>query len=93
LDRVICCYPDMQKLVSLSADKARRLYGVVYPRDTWWARGCVAVYDWWQSIAPSAFRLFLHPSRDVDRLILSLGFHQYYMRETLLWRVVVYARG
>ena len=38
LDRVICCYHDMRGLVSQSAAKATRLYGVVYPRDTWWTR-------------------------------------------------------
>ena len=31
LDRVICCYPDMQKLVGLSAKRARKLYGLIYP--------------------------------------------------------------
>src|SRR3990170_1661911 len=36
LDRVICCYPDMRSLVSLSAARARRLCGIVYPRGTWW---------------------------------------------------------
>ena len=38
LDRVICCYPDMEKLVSLSVERARQLYGLVYPRDTWWIK-------------------------------------------------------
>jgi 2-polyprenyl-3-methyl-5-hydroxy-6-metoxy-1,4-benzoquinol methylase len=33
LDRVICCYDDMDRLVSRSAEKAVRLYGAVYPRD------------------------------------------------------------
>ena len=38
LDRVICCYPDMDRLVALSADKARRLFGAIYPREAWWMR-------------------------------------------------------
>jgi magnesium-protoporphyrin O-methyltransferase len=38
LDRVICCYPDMVSLVRLSVAHARRRYGLVYPRDTWWIR-------------------------------------------------------
>ena len=32
LDRVICCYRDMPALVAQSAARARKLYGVVYPR-------------------------------------------------------------
>jgi hypothetical protein len=33
LDRVINVYPDWQRLIELSAARARRLYGLVYPRD------------------------------------------------------------
>src|SRR5262245_50517425 len=32
LDRVICCYHDMPGLVELSAARAAKLYGLVYPR-------------------------------------------------------------
>ncbi|HET7581239.1 MAG TPA: class I SAM-dependent methyltransferase, partial [Candidatus Limnocylindria bacterium] len=35
LDRVICCYPDAVRLVSRSAERARRLYGLVYPVNRW----------------------------------------------------------
>jgi hypothetical protein len=34
LDRVISVYPDLDRLAGLSAERARRLYGLVYPRDT-----------------------------------------------------------
>ena len=38
LDRVVCCYPDADALVSASAAKAMRLYGLVLPRDRWYVR-------------------------------------------------------
>jgi 2-polyprenyl-3-methyl-5-hydroxy-6-metoxy-1,4-benzoquinol methylase len=38
LDRVICCYGDVEALVGRSADHARRLYGLVHPREAWWTR-------------------------------------------------------
>lgn len=34
LDRVICCYDDLSALVGLSSQLAKRIYGVVYLRDT-----------------------------------------------------------
>ena len=34
LDRVINVYPDWKRLIHLSAARARRLYGLVYPRNT-----------------------------------------------------------
>ncbi|SVB11169.1 uncharacterized protein METZ01_LOCUS164023, partial [marine metagenome] len=33
LDKVICCYDDMSKLVMLSSKLARKIYAVIYPRD------------------------------------------------------------
>ena len=33
LDKVICCYDDMSKLVGLSSKLARKIYAVIYPRD------------------------------------------------------------
>ena len=35
LDKVICCYHDMDGLVGASSELAGKLYGVIYPRDTW----------------------------------------------------------
>ena len=32
LDKVICCYHDVEQLVRLSSAKAKRVYAVVYPR-------------------------------------------------------------
>src|SRR5262245_3855848 len=47
LDRVICCYPDMERLVATSAEKTKRLYGAVYPREAWWMRWSVWLVNWW----------------------------------------------
>ena len=38
LDRVVCCYPDMEPLVTAYARHAQRLYALTYPRRTWWMR-------------------------------------------------------
>jgi 2-polyprenyl-3-methyl-5-hydroxy-6-metoxy-1,4-benzoquinol methylase len=38
LDKVLCCYDDMESLVRGSVEKANKLYGLIYPRDTWWVK-------------------------------------------------------
>ncbi|NNE35955.1 MAG: class I SAM-dependent methyltransferase, partial [Rhodothermales bacterium] len=35
LDRVLCCYDDVEQLVIRSAAKAKQAYGLVYPTVTW----------------------------------------------------------
>lgn len=92
LDRVICCYPDVKALVRASVDKARRLYGVVYPRDVWWTKlGCRFLNLFlWASRNP--FRVFVHSSRDVDTLVREAGFQHRLTRVTPNWQVVLYSR-
>lgn len=91
LDRVICCYHDMEALVSLSAERARRLYGLVYPRDTWWLR--VASYlpnaGFWLMRNP--FRIFVHSSEAVNAILRAHGLKQRFYRQTMFWQVNVYS--
>ena len=42
LERVLNVYPDWERLASLSAERAQRLYGVVIPRDTLFVRLVIA---------------------------------------------------
>lgn len=92
LDRVICCYDDMEKLVKLSAGRARKLYGVVYPRDTWWIKIGLAVGNLISRLQRSPYRAFAHPSEAVEALVNSLGLKRSSYRRTLVWQVVVYTR-
>ncbi len=93
LDRVICCYHDMRGLVGLSVAKAGKLYGLVYPRDTWWTHTAVAVMNLVQRVRRDPFRVFVHSQTAVDALVRSSGLAQRYRRTAGLWQVVVYARA
>jgi 2-polyprenyl-3-methyl-5-hydroxy-6-metoxy-1,4-benzoquinol methylase len=92
LDRVICCYPDMEKLVALSAARVRKLYGVVYPRDTWWTKIGIALLNLVFRLQRSNYRTFIHPTRAVEALLDSQGFKRRFYRCTLIWQVAVYVR-
>lgn len=92
LDRVICCYADMQALVALSAERARRLYGVVYPRRTWWTRVVFTLLNTLHRLRRNPFRAFLHPPDAVDALIREKGLTRRFYAQTWIWQVVVYGR-
>jgi SAM-dependent methyltransferase len=92
LDRVICCYPDMPALVASSAGKARRLYGAVYPRDTWWMRRGLTLVNALLRLRRSAFRAYLHPPPAIEAALRECGFERAYATRTLVWHVAVYAR-
>lgn len=92
LDRVICCYHDMQTLVGLSVAKAGRLYGLVYPRDTWWMRVGIYLGNLYFRVIRNPFRSFIHPTQAVEALVRGNGLHRRFYRTSGLWQVVVYAR-
>ena len=92
LDRVICCYPDMEKLVNLSASRAQKLYGLVYPRDVWWVKLWLAVENIYYRLRKNPYRGFAHPTRAVEDLLRRKGLKQSFYRRTLIWQVAVYTR-
>jgi magnesium-protoporphyrin O-methyltransferase len=92
LDRVICCYPEMERLVARSAEKSRRLYGAVFPRDTWWMRAWVALANAVMRVRRAAFRGYLHPPSAIEAVLRAQGFERRFSRRTLAWHVAVYAR-
>lgn len=92
LDRVLCCYDDVEALVSLSTAKARRLYGLVYPRAVWWVKMALFFENLVYRVRGSAFRAFVHPTELIDRLVRKSGLKEIHRQATFAWQVVVYQR-
>lgn len=93
LDRVVCCYPDMPALVWASVTRAKHLYGLVYPRDTWWMQMARRLINAVMGVRGSHFRFFVHPRTAIEALINEDGFYQVYYQRTLLWQIALYARA
>ena len=92
LDRVICCYHDLDGLVGLSTERATSLYGVVYPRDTWPVKAAFGLINLYLRLTRKPFRVFVHPTPVVDALVRRSGLQQRYYSKTLVWQVVLYSR-
>ena len=76
----------------LSAAKARRLLGVVYPREAWWMHLMVATVNSVMWLRRAAFRTYLHPPPAIDALLRARGLDRRSFRRTLAWEVAVYSR-
>lgn len=92
LDRVLCCYPNVQALVGLSSERARRFYGVVFPRDNALYRLVQRLMNLYFRLARNPYRFFIHPTRTVDALLTAQGFRRAFRRTTWFWQVLVYER-
>jgi 2-polyprenyl-3-methyl-5-hydroxy-6-metoxy-1,4-benzoquinol methylase len=93
LDRVICCYPDMESLVSRSADRARRVYGLVYPQDAWWVRLGIRASNLMLRLSRRAFRAHAHRTAAVDAVARAHGLEPALRRRVgPIWQVALYTR-
>lgn len=92
LDRVICCYDEMEDLVGFSSERAGKLYGVVYPRDARWVKIGFHTINFFLRLFRRHFRTFIHPTAKVDALVRSKGLAQTYFKKAGIWQVVVYRR-
>ncbi|HJU42073.1 MAG TPA: class I SAM-dependent methyltransferase [Vicinamibacterales bacterium] len=93
LDRVVCCYPDYERLIRESTRLARRGIALSYPRDRWYVKAVMGVENAVRSMTGKAFRTFVHPPDGIERLIRGAGFVPAWRRQTLVWRIDVYARN
>ena len=93
LDRVVCCYSDMKSLVLLSTARARRRYGLVYPRDALWIRAGYGLLNAIERLARRKIRAHVHRTAAVDGLVRAAGFAPRLHRSNLFWQVVVYERA
>lgn len=90
LDRVICCYHDVERLVGLSSGLATEVYGLVYPRGNWALKAAFRLFNIVFWLRRSPFRIFIHPDSVIDSLARSNGLRRRFYRKTLLWQIVVY---
>jgi hypothetical protein len=93
LDRVVCCYPDMPRLIQASTSKARHLYGLSYPRARWGTRAVITAGNLFFRLRGSAFRTYMHSPEAITAEIERQGFRQVAEARTLLWQVVLYRRA
>ena len=92
LDRVVCCYGDAASLVGLSAAKARRLYGLVLPRDRRFLGLGARLIGFVMRLRRSAYRPYAHANAYIDSLVESSGLTIRSEAFTFFWRVVLYER-
>jgi len=90
LDKVVCCYQDMESLVRASAAKAKKLYGLVYPRDDWWVKAAIGFENLFENLKGSDWRVYVHPTQEVDRLIREHGMNLISRHALIDWQIVVY---
>lgn len=92
LDKVICCYPNYQGLLTAATKRAGRHLAVVFPRDILPVKLVLGLGNLWLKLKGSDFRTFAHPSKKVFGLIESQGMKRVAADCHFIWQVVVFER-
>ncbi|GGI48305.1 magnesium-protoporphyrin O-methyltransferase [Agromyces flavus] len=93
LHRVVCCYPDVDKLLLAAAGHARRALVFSHPPRTWLTRSSVAMGNGWMRFRGHEYRGFVHsPSRMYD-VLADAGFAASPLSTGLQWWVVAATRS
>jgi len=93
LDRVVCCYPDYEALLTRAAACARRGLALSYPRDRWYVHWGVALENLWWRITRNPFRSFIHPPARLAAVIEGSTLRRVARRGNATWVVDLYWRS
>jgi 2-polyprenyl-3-methyl-5-hydroxy-6-metoxy-1,4-benzoquinol methylase len=93
LERVLNVYPDWERLAGLSAAHARRLYGVVFPRDTRFVRLVIFGINLVLRVQRKRVRAAVIPMDAIERVVRENGLSPHFSATVgPAWQVAVYRR-
>lgn len=92
LDSVICCYPYLEPLLDAATRSRPRLVGITYPRDVWWMRLFMRLYNLVQAVRRSPARYFVHRHARLQAWMRRTGYRNVHEGGIGRWRVVLYRR-
>jgi SAM-dependent methyltransferase len=92
MDKVVCCYGDLENLIKVSTSKTRSIFALTHPNDRflvrWFFKSHIAVLKLFRA----KFHPFWHDWNKMDRMIRDAGFQAVYYNSTILWEARVYRR-
>ena len=88
LHRVVCCYPDYERLLSAAAGHAKRLLVYSHPPRNSLIRMIISCENLLHRLRGSDFRAFVHPPAAMIKTAEAQGMSVSYRHRGVLWRVV-----
>jgi SAM-dependent methyltransferase len=87
LHRVVCCYPDYERLLGAAADHARRALVFSCPPRNPLSRAFYGVFNLVMRLTGSGFRGFAHPPGAMLTVLEDHGLRPTYQRRRRIWQV------
>ena len=87
LHRVVCCYPDYERLLGAVAEHARHAVVFSYPPRNVMSRAWVAGANLVLRVMRREYRTFAHPPRAMLDVLEQRGLRETFARHSLVWQV------
>jgi 2-polyprenyl-3-methyl-5-hydroxy-6-metoxy-1,4-benzoquinol methylase len=87
LHRVVCCYPDHERLLGAAAEHARRVLFFSYPPRNAISRLLVASQNLLFRLLRKEFRTFAHPPSAMLATLRERGFRRTFAHHALVWQL------
>jgi ribosomal protein L11 methylase PrmA len=91
-DRVVCCYPSYEPLLTQALELARSGFAMSYPRDRWFVRAGIWLENAMRRRRGNPFRTFVHPPSEMMRIIEGAGFTLARRERTPAWSADVFVK-
>lgn len=92
LHRVVCCYPDYERLLGAASNKTIRLLVFSYPPRNIATRAMLSAANTLRRLKGDCFREFLHPPVEMRNVAAQSGLRDTYRWRGFGWRVVGFER-
>jgi magnesium-protoporphyrin O-methyltransferase len=92
LNRVICCYPWMERMMGASIEKTRWILAIAVPRDRLVSRMMVKIGSGVLRLAGHDFESHVHPVGEMQVMASRAGLTRVFEAKGLVWQGLVFER-
>jgi hypothetical protein len=96
LDRVMCCYPDIERLLANTLPAARQIYAFTVPTSRGWRGVLARLEEWfenaWNSLRGRPCPGYVHDLDLIEAGLTSAGFRLLHRDHQRLWHIAIYQR-
>lgn len=93
LDKVVCCYEDLDLLLEQSTKRTHCIYALTHPKENFLVEFMFKTHIQFSKLFRMKFRPFWHNWARMRDQIATRGFQLAYENSTLFWQVLVYKRA
>jgi magnesium-protoporphyrin O-methyltransferase len=96
LDRVMCCYPDVEALLANTLPAARQIYAFSVPTSRGWRGVAARLEEWfanaWNILRGQPCPGYVHDLDLIEQRLATAGFRLRHRDRLRLWHIAIYER-